>query len=521
LIDPPALRAFVKRLAAADLRLTLKLCLPAMFAAIVVRAVLFAYMPAAFVHNDTGAILETADRLVSRGAFVLDGKKTFLAPLLYSVPAVLNIPILPFVAVVQHLLGILLVLVCGLLTRAWLRHWRILIVPVTLAVALNPVMLWYEHTALAETLAIFGIASVALTATIFWRAPNRYTLGTLFCALLFMTGARPEGRLFALFALLLVARTLWGNWRTFRIGVAATAAWTIVLFAISKTSQSGLLLFTSVLQLAPPQLVSAPGIGEEVRPLAEQARAAWRQSEPPKLVALRKQLQRSLIEAQVTKGVPERTASARVDSIAKRAGIETALRNPAALPGLALEKFVIAHRELPCGDFSTYPIEGQMDALLNGSEGGSLADAKLLWRQPIESPGAAREYLEKTYCPLPGDLLTGWLNGWQSFSLLPIAPIDLPGSAADRVTIHGLPWLYAAALAGLLCLAFRDPRPLNFHQLWGAFLICLFILIMVTANIRARFRVIFEPMWILYAFALLDSCLIVAARFWPQRRLSL
>ncbi|MDD5199013.1 MAG: hypothetical protein PHC88_04360 [Terrimicrobiaceae bacterium] len=518
LIDPPALRTFLRRLRAPDIRLALRLSLPAAVLAVVLRAVLLACMPAAFVHNDTAATLETAARLVERGAFVLDVKKTFLAPAVYGIPAILHLPVLPFLAVVQHLLGIATVFACGLLTRAWLRNWRALIVPVTLAAAFNPVLLWYEHTALAETYAVFGITLVALVATAFYRAPNRYTLAALLLALLFIAGSRPEGRLFSLFAVVLVARTLWGDWRSFRVGVASTLIWTAFLFSISRTGQSGLLLFTSLLQFTPEHLIFSPGVAESVRPLADQTRIAWQRTEPPRLVALRKQLQQTLIETQASGGLSTRAAAAQVDSIAKRAGLEIAVRNSVALPGLALRKFIVAHRELPSGDFNSYAIDGQLDALTNGGHDDHLLRASgLLWGHPLESPKAARDFLASTYRPIPGDFLTHLLRAWQSFSLLPVAPIDLPGSNAGGVPIRGLPWLYTTALCGMLCLALRDRTPLNFHQLWGAFLIGLFVLIMVTANIRARFRVLFEPFWILYAFALLDTLLIFAARLRPSR----
>jgi hypothetical protein len=508
LVDPRGLRAFGQRLRAPDIRLALRLCLPAAVVAIALRVFLLAYMPATFVHNDTGATLETAARLLSRGAFVLDVKKTFLAPALYCVPALLHLPVLPFLAAVQHLLGVLLVFATGLLTFAWLRHWRVFIVPVTLATALNPVLLWYEHTALAETFAIFGIVLVALTATAFWRAPNRYTLGLLLLALFFMAGARPEGRLFALFALVLVIRTLWGRWHVFRIAVPITVAWTLLLFAITRTGQSGVLLFTSVLQLTPDHLVLSPGVAEIVRPLADRTRSDWQGTEPPKLVRIRKELQ-SILAA----------AHAKPDPVAKRAGLETAARHLDALPALALRKFVIAHRELPCGDFDVYPIAGQLDALTDG--GADLHDlryADLLWGHSLATPEAARAFLVANYRPLPGNFLTNFLTAWESFSVRSILPVELPGSRADGVSIQGLPWLYSAALLGLLCLAFRDRTPLNFHQLWGAFLLGLFVIIMVTANIRARFRVLFEPFWILYALAVLDTVLILLARWLPRRR---
>ncbi|HVE16545.1 MAG TPA: hypothetical protein VNB29_07400, partial [Chthoniobacterales bacterium] len=200
LADPPAFRAFLRRIRSRDFRVALGLCLPALIAAILLRGGLMAFMPAAFVHNDTSSIVETASDLLTRGVFDIDSKKTFLAPLLYCVPALLHIPILPFLAVVQHLLGLVTIILGGLLVYAWFGFWRWLIVPVTLLLAVDPVLLWYEHVALPETFAVFGVLLVAFASTAFYQIPNRYTFAGLLLAVLFMAGARPEGRLFALFA---------------------------------------------------------------------------------------------------------------------------------------------------------------------------------------------------------------------------------------------------------------------------------------------------------------------------------
>ncbi len=510
LADPPAFRAFLRRAHTRDLRLALRLCLPAALVAIALRGWLLAEMPAAFVHNDTASIAGTASGLLSRGAFGIDGKKTFLAPLLYCVPALLHLPILPFIAAIQHLLGVASVFLGGLLVHAWFRFWRWLIVPATLLLALDPVLLWYEHVALAETYAIFGILLVALTATAFYRFANRYTLAALLLAVFFIAGTRPEGRLFALFAIALVIRVLWGNWRPFRIALAISLVWTATIFSLTRTHQSGLLLLTSLVHLAPEKLAASPGVAEKLADLSAQTRASWSGAEPPKLVPLRKEISRRL---QALTGSRDR-----MDSACKRAGLEIALRHVAELPDLALRKFVIAHRELPCGDFDSYAIAGQLDALYgNGDDLKNLHLARLLWGRDFADESDARAYLEATYRPIPGDAFTRWLQTFAAAGVASIAPFALPGSSAGGVSIHGLPWLYTFALLGLLALAFRDPRPLNFHQLWGAFLLALWLLIMVTANIRARFRVIFEPLWILYALALLDSALILVARFRKSR----
>lgn len=510
LADPPAFQAFVRRVKSRDLRLALALCLPAAVLAIALRGWLLAQMPDAFVHNDTASVVETARNLLSRGAFGIDSKKTFLAPLLYCVPALLHIPILPFIAVLQHLLGVIGVFLGGLLVYAWFRFWRWLIVPATLLLALDPVLLWYEHAALPETFAVFGVLLVALTATAFYRIPNRYTFAALLLAVFFMAGARPEGRLFALFAVVLIIRVLWGDWRAFRIGLSVSLVWTAAIFALTRTHQSGLLLLTSVAHLAPDRLALSPGVAETLAPLSAQARADWSKPNPPKLVPLRKEISRR---------IQAKTGSRDVNPICRRAGLEIAVRNPGALPGLALRKFVIAHRELPCGDFDNYAIAGQLDALY-GSDGDqkNLRDARLLWGREFATQADARAFLESTYRPISGAALTRWLGTFVSASVASLAPLQLPGSSANGVPIRGLPWLYTFALLGMLMLAFREPRPLNFHQLWGAFLLGLWLLIMVAANIRARFRVLFEPLWILYALALLDSLLIFISRWRPRSR---
>ncbi len=500
--DAPRLRAFLAGARRPDFRLALRLCLPAALLGLVLRAWLLAHMPAAFVHNDTAAIVETAQRLLDHGTFSLDPKKTFLAPALACVPALFHLPVLPFFAVTQHLLGLVTIFLGGLLTFGWLRHWRAFIVPVTLALALNPALLWYEHAALAESLAIFALVAVAATATLFWHQPNRYSLALLLFAYLLLAGARPEGRLFGFFVLALVLRAWWGR-PPLRAAAALTTAWVLLVFALTRTGQAGLLLFTSVLHLTPPHLTASPGVAELVRPLVPLAQEGMTDPNPPRLVPLRKSLQRTLAEA----GLDPNAAG-------QRAGLEILLREPLALPGLALRKFVVAHRELPGGTFNAYALDGQLDAL---TDGDALPFAPLLWGQPLPDASAAHSFLLTAYRPLPGDALTRFLAGWQWLTTRPLLPLALPGSTVAGVPLPGLPWLYAAALAGLVALALRE-RPLGFHQLWGAFLLGFFVLILVTANVRARFRILFEPFWILYALALLDSLWLLVARLRARLR---
>jgi len=503
LIAPVALKILAQRIWTREFRTALLLCGPALLVGVVLRVCLLVSMPAAFVHSDTPPLVRTAHTLLTQHALEIDGKKTFLAPLSYCLPAVLHVPILPFAAVLQHLLGLLDIVVCGLLAFAWFRFWRWLIVPLTLVVALDPVLLWYEHAALTEIWVVSGTLLVALTGTAYWRAPSRHTLLLLLLATLFAAGARPEGCLFSLFAVVLVARTLWGNWQKWSIAMAISSLWALALFAIVRTSQSGLLLFTSVLHLAPAHLSFSPGVAEAVEPVVVEAQANWARKNPNQLTPLRKAVEARLIAMQVSSGTDLRRARKRVNAIAGRAAVEIVVYNLPALPMLALRKFLLAHREMACGDFDRYPFTGQLRALYRHADDlESQTDAPLLWGATLNNLEETRSFLRSAYHPLT------WLSGYlHAFSALWLA--------RGRF-IDGLPWLYTCAILGLLAMGIRE-RALGYHQLWGAFLIALWLVIMVTANIRARFRILFEPFWFLYALALLDSACILASRFLPRR----
>jgi hypothetical protein len=501
IIDPAALGKFLRQARSREVRHALLLCLPGAAIAIALRLWLLFYMPAAFLHDDTAQILVTPERLIGSGVIVIHTKKVFLTPLLYSIAALAHIPLLYFVAVIQHAFGVLLVFVVGLLARVWFSSWQIWIIPLTVLVAINPVLLWYEHTALPESLAVFGVVAVALTGTIFYREPNRYTLALFMLALLFVAGARPEGRLFCLFGLVLVIRSYWRDWRRLRIALPISAAWIYLVFLLTRTGQSGLLLYASMIQWSPDHLVLSPGLAEHMQSIQLEASRQWQSDDAPKLVPLRKQTYAGISTYLKEQGASHRNSRGEVDAVAKRAGIEIALRNFIQLPSFAIRKFVVAHRELPARDFTNYPLIGQWNSLL----GMGLKRGEILWGVSFESPEQALAFLRSNYDLTPSRVLTPFLETFVEAGLFPIAPIELPGSNITKVPIRGLPWLYACAVIGAICLILRERPILGFHLIWFLFLCLLFIVLMVTANIRARFRVTFEPFWYIYFFALLDS----------------
>ena len=85
---------------------------------------------------------------------------------------------------------------------------------------------------------MLGAMAVALTGTLFFRRPNRYTLTLLFLSVLFVAGARPEGRFFSLFALALVIRRHWGDWSRLKIYAAVSVAWVFLIFLLTRTARA-------------------------------------------------------------------------------------------------------------------------------------------------------------------------------------------------------------------------------------------------------------------------------------------
>ncbi len=492
-----------------DLGGTLLLCLPAALVAVAFRAYLLAHYPSAFIHNDSASVLETADTLVSRGVFHVEGKNTPLLPAIYCIPALLGLPILPFAAVVQHLLGPALVFIIGFLCRAWLIAWKVWIVPVTLLIALHPVIIFYEHLALAETYALFFTTLVALLAWLFYRQPRPATFVIFLVGLLLVAVARPEGNLFVFFGVALVIRTFWGRWKRGFLYLGLTLAWSILVFVLTPTSQSGLLLHASVVHLSPSSLALSPGLAEALRPIADASAKNWREPEVPNLTKTRKSLQEAIIRFQVTRGVDPARAEDLAEPLAKRAALEIVMRNALNIPSLALRKFVLGHHEPLTLGFNEFAVDGQLDMLFEQGEPlRGILYAPLAWGREIHDRQEASEFFASTNHAIAFDWIQKYREVWSAAALLPLLPLRLPGAEPDSIPIQGIPWLYAFAALGLISLAIRPPQPFNFHFVFGLFLVGFFVAIMVTANVRARFRFVFEPFWILYATAFLDSMVV-------------
>lgn len=495
-------------------RRVLWFCVPALALGIMLRATLMWQMPCAFINDDTRTIMSTVEDFVEKGRFETSPKKVFLAPFLYSVPAFFRQPALPWIAAGQHALGLLTVVALGVLCALWFRHWGAWIVPLTLYGALNLDFLWFEHLALPESMFLCFSVSVAVCGTLYFRAPTPARFALFWLALFLTAGSRPEGKLFCVFGVALAALAPSAGWlpRLRRGAVAVLLA--VWIFSITRTSQSGLLLFTSVVSFSPEHFISVPGFEDDIRATRDRVVVEWR-LRPADMVKVRREISRAA-EAYLDRhpADPSKRRKDEINSVCKRAGVETVLRAPLRTLAMAFNKFCYTLR-VPAGESFGAPwVRVEHEGIffeLDGSTRDSMQYAELMTGRTFADQGQFRGWLEATYRPFDPD----WLTMARAAIHEAAIHLRLPDREQDVI---GFPLLHLAALVGaiLLIAASRGERWL--HLSWAATVFGLLAIVFATANVKSRFRFAFEPWWVIYAFALLDVATTRAAKFWAMAR---
>ncbi len=310
-------------------RVILQYCLPALLVGLALRIVLRAYMPRAFYSPDTNEFF---------ASHLIGGSRTFLPKLIYGAPGRLGIPFLPFVAIFQHLLGLVSILAAGYLAAKWLCNWRWWIVPLTILMAIQPTLLWYEHFALPDSTFALMVMLVCLAGFHFSEKPGSLSFGLLFGALFLAAGARQEGFLFLVFGVAVVARAFWREWKKFCVFVPLALVLSVGIARLCKTSQGGYMLLTSLIHFAPDRLWSEPALSARVQKLREHFKPLW-PAYPDDHNKSRK-LIISEVEDHLRneRGIDEDQVRETSSAIYQRLAMEIALRNFWRMPVLAFHK---------------------------------------------------------------------------------------------------------------------------------------------------------------------------------------
>lgn len=512
------------RLADRRLHEFLWLCLPAILLGLALRGWLTWALPHGYYHPDTHDFLVTPRELFAEGHLVIHSKTTFLTPVLYVVPFLLKLPALILIPLAQHARGLLLVLIAGALCRLWFTRWRWWIVPATALVAIQPAMLFWEHTLMSESGFVFCAGWIALAGTLFVRRQDWESAGFLLAAMLAVAGARPEGAILAGSGVLTVALATWGQWRA-RAGMIAAAAgvWALML-ATMQTSHSGLLLYASLVHLTPDEPRSVPGLGPYIRELRdERARVraervghdvvrtgkkiaicllayAHDHGDADLRIARKKKRRRSLALGNPLER--ELKVGRNVSIVCRRLAREAALAHPFALPGVAVNKFLAMINGDTGGRIARYEFREKQAISLAGKPEITQTLGRGLAGVPLDTPEQARAFVQTHY-----DFeRAAWFNTLDDWWLRMINTAHLPATQySPTYQLPGLPAPFFVALLGaLVSLA----RPGRFRRFQWAFLGALFVMWFVVglaAEVIPRHRFVLEPFWILYFFAFCDG----------------
>jgi len=472
-------------------------CLPALLLGLALRSALTMHMPLAFLSPDTNEFFSSR---------LLGGSRTFLPKLIYGAPGHLGLPLLSSVAFIQHFVGWIMILACGFLCARWLRSWRWWIVPFTSLMAVHPTLLWYEHFALPDSMFTVLLILACLAGTRFYRQPTAVSFGILFAALLLVAGMRQEGFLFVAFGVALTIRGFWGDWPRLRIFVPLAVALSLAIAMLTRTNQGGYMLLTSLIQWAPDQLRSEPGISARIAGLRERFKTRWAAYPDDH------NMSRKLIVAEVEnyliqeRGAPEKQLRRQSAALCQTLAFELALRNAWRLPGLAFNKFRAMHLESPAPDFGAEWAHDKQLRIFFGKPDDKPPKEHQWMKSYLGREYASREEMERAlpqlYRVLPEDRLSAFQKSFYAWAYgFPLLPATTIGSQ----TLPGVPLLYFFTAAGFLALAIREGRALSEKQMWIVMLLLQAFVILLTGSLRSRYRLSFEPWFFLGFFAFFDA----------------
>jgi len=490
---------------------------PALLLALFLRILLTLRMPYGYVQYDTAEYLETPFRLLKSGAFFVDGKRGFLVPILFTIPFLLHIPALVAIPLAQHFLGLAATFMSGALTRFWFRSWRWFIFPVTFYVAANPSMLWYEQTIMGESEFLFALIFLALAGTLWARRPSPARFKFLLFALICTAGARPEGRLFFAFGLLLVLLVLWRKsckWRPLFRCAAAILALAFIWSLIVRQSTAPQLLYASLIQLAPDHSRLLPGVEPYIIPLRDQVRAESN-GDPQQLVKVSKKVRDSIDPFLWLTARDNHMYYKVLNRTLRDLCLDAVLAHPFQAMAIPLQKFRVAVDSWSAYQFSDQALHrNQIDAYTADKW---LFDflGKGLTGAPLDEP-AMRAFITAHYLPADVAWVGRFQAAWNNATLwcrTPDRPLprdrwvhDFAGGVPGGLKVMpGLPWFYPIALLGMLAAMIASHPARRLHLAWVPVMLLIWYAATFVGVTNARYRFAYEPFCFIYLCLLADS----------------
>lgn len=505
------MRGAIRTLRDARTREFLLWCAPALLLALALRTALCLQLPYACFRDDTHDFLLTPDSLFSGHGFILEWKKTFLVPIFFTLACLTPVPGLIVMAIVQHLLGVGAVLITGMLTRLWFERWRVFIIPVTCVIAANPSLIWFEHTLMAETTFVFATLLLALAGTVYAPRQSSARFIFLLAALFLVATARPEGKLFVGFIALLLLALHAREWRKRWPRFLTLAIFAVLLHFITRTGESGVLLYTSVARLTPSDLKSAPDFDPYIAPMRGELHRRWESTRTFPDVEERHAIEKIVARYLAAHQRHRRVQRRHVDRLCRKMAVEICRRNLLALPAHVYWKFRAVSNQLPGGTFDHDTLFEYQHLVANDRTGRTLRLSQRLTGTTLADANALNQFIDLHYAEVP------WFNSWHAAWRTAVNCLRFPDAGEALRYLPGVPIYFCLAMFGVIAAAFRRRALQPFHLAWSVWLLCYFVLIILTANVRPRFRFVFEPFWFIYIGLLCDCIWRVLARYLPAK----
>ena len=445
-----------------SLREALVWVVPAILFGAALRLMFLHYSPYAYWGSDSRSYYDFSYKLFSADGFSLVEKRRFLYPILMAVVTVLPGAPLQWTAWLQHGFGLLTLVPLAYVVRKNFVFWRCWIVPVTVLYAGLPLVLWYEHELLGETL-FFALIVWAFAGWTAWAKEPRLERAArlwwcFFVPFTLFILTKPSGRFY--WPGLLLGMVVVAAWRRLKgVHLAALGALMIVTLLLGSKMQGAWLFYVATFPLTQTDTALHAEYKAEIRDLVEKARREihiyYKRDEEPFEFTRNPSLH------------PERTHWAAME---KNHRLRTRIHMDLALEGVKAEPLTFLYlglqRAVVSANLSAFNDERFLphhmpnrfrddyeDALQRVSENRP-TPVPLALGFPIRGPLPSFEETAPRFSPAPESLsarvVMGWVKGYRSAAdLFQIPPEGMLAQA--RPTLLGC-WLLAA-----IALAFLPP----------------------------------------------------------------
>jgi hypothetical protein len=189
--------------------------------------------------------------------------------------------------------------------------------------------------------------------------------------------------------------------------------------------------------------------------------------------------------------------------------METCRRNFFYLPIHSYHKFRSVANESPGGYLNNqWLFDEQRASFLDGWDRNPRVSrlSRGLFGQRIETVAEMNAWIDTHY----GEI--AWLDNYTDRWLAVVNKLRFPDEEYENeeypmfpIRYPGVPFYFLAAAGGLILVAFRRGTLQPFHIAWGLTMLAFFYTIILTANVRSRFRYVFEPFWFIYITIIADT----------------